>query len=260
MIKVRVIPVLLVQDGMLKKRVRFKESRTIALPVTIARVFEARRSDELILLDIGRTVDHEDIDPGLISQISEELYMPFAYGGGVDSLSVMENVIRNGAEKVVLNTHAVKRPELITEGARKFGNQCIIVSIDAKTNSSGEYEVYINSGQTATGMNPIDWARKAELLGAGELLINSMDHEGTMEGYDLKLTKMITDNVSIPVIAMGGVGCVEDVPPAINQANASAVAIGSLFHYTHVTPDMVKQCLNRAGIPTRKISPEIFDV
>jgi len=257
MIKVRVIPVLLVQDGMLKKRVRFKESRTIALPVTIARVFEARRSDELILLDIGRTVDHEDVDPRLISQIAEELYMPFAYGGGINSLAVMEQVIRSGAEKVVLNTHAVKNPDLITEGAKKFGSQCIVLSIDAKIVDSGEYEVFINSGKTPTGLHPVDWAKQAEALGAGEILINSIEHEGVMEGYDLRLIKMISDNVSLPVIAMGGVGDVKDVPPAVTEANASAVAIGSLFHYTHITPNMVKEVLSRAGIPTRINNPEV---
>lgn len=257
MIKVRVIPVLLVQDGMLKKRVKFKDSRTIALPVTIARVFEARRSDELILLDIGRTVDHEDIDPWLITQIAEELYMPFAYGGGINSVAVMQKVIRSGAEKVVLNTHAVTRPELITEGAKKFGSQCILVSIDARIGESGDYEVFINSGTVATGLHPVDWAKKAESLGAGELLINSIEHEGVMEGYDLRLIKMISDNVSVPVIAMGGVGDVQDVPPAVTEANASAVAIGSLFHYTHITPNMVKEVLSQAGIPTRINNPEV---
>lgn len=257
MIKVRVIPVLLVQDGMLKKRVKFEQTRTIALPVTIARVFEARRSDELILLDIGRTVDQEDIDPLLISQIAEELYMPFAYGGGINSIAVMEQVIRSGAEKVVLNTHAVKCPQLISEGAKKFGSQCIVLSIDAKIVESGDYEVFINSGKTPTGLHPVDWAKNAESLGAGEILINSIQHEGTMAGYDLKLIKMISESVSVPVIAMGGVGDIEHVLPAITEAKASAVAVGSLFHYTHVTPNMVKEALDQAGIPTRTVNPEV---
>ena len=256
MIKTRVIPVLLVQDGMLKKRIKFQESRTIALPVTVARVFEARRSDELILLDIGRTVDHEDIDPYLISQIAEELYMPFAYGGGIDSVQIMDQVIKNGAEKVVLNTHAVLKPSLITEGAKKFGSQCIVVSIDVKINVSGNYEVFINSGQVATGLDPIIWAKQAEVLGAGELLVNSIDREGTMSGYDLQLIKNITDKVTLPVIAMGGVGKLSDIPPAIIKAKASAVAIGSLFHYTHVTPNMVKETLVKAGIAARINNPE----
>jgi len=256
MIKTRVIPVLLVQDGMLKKRIKFKETRTIAIPVTIARVFESRRSDELILLDIGRTVDHEDIDPYLISQIAEELYMPFAYGGGIDSVDKMQQVIKNGAEKVVINTAAVLTPDLITEGAKKFGSQCIVVSIDAKKNESGQYEVFINSGELATGLDPVEWAKKVEINGAGEILINSIDHEGTMTGYDLELIKMITDVVSIPVIAMGGVGDLKHIPPAILEANASAVAVGSLFHYTHITPNMVKETLVDAGIPARVNNPE----
>lgn len=256
MIKTRVIPVLLVQDGMLKKRIKFKDTRTIAIPVTIARVFESRRSDELILLDIGRTVDHEDIDPYLISQIAEELYMPFAYGGGIDSVYKMQEVIKNGAEKVVINTAAVKTPNLITEGANKFGSQCIIVSIDAKKNEAGEYEVFINSGEVATGLHPVKWAKEAESYGAGEILINSIDYEGTMSGYDLELITMITDAVTIPVIAMGGVGELSHVPPAILEAKASAVAIGSLFHYTHITPNMVKETLIDSGIPARVNNPE----
>jgi len=256
MIKTRVIPVLLVQDGMLKKRIKFKKTRTIAIPVTIARVFESRRSDELILLDIGRTVDHEDIDPYLISQIAEELYMPFAYGGGIDSVSKMQQVIKNGAEKVVINTAAVLFPELIAEGAKKLGSQCIIVSIDAKKHDSGQYEVFIKSGEMATGLDPVKWAKKVEKNGAGEILINAINNEGTMSGYDLKLIKLITDVVTIPVIAMGGVGDLTHIPPAILEANASAVAIGSLFHYTHITPNMVKETLINAGIPARINNPE----
>uniref|UniRef100_UPI004047F233 imidazole glycerol phosphate synthase subunit HisF n=1 Tax=Polynucleobacter sp. TaxID=2029855 RepID=UPI004047F233 len=258
MIKTRVIPVLLMQDGMLKKRIRFCETRTIATPVTVARVFESRRSDELILLDMGRTVDQEDIDPYLISQIAEELYMPFAYGGGIDSLKKIQEVIKCGAEKVVLNTAAVLTPKLISEGARKFGSQCIVVSIDAQKNDKGVYEVFIKSGKQPTGLEAHEWAKKVERLGAGEILINSIGHEGTMMGYDLELIKSVTDVVSIPVIAMGGVGELSHVPPAILEAKASAVAIGSLFHYTHVTPNMVKETLAAAGIPVRMNNPEFI--
>ena len=247
---------LLVQDGMLKKRIQFRETRTIATPVTIARVFEARRSDELILLDIGRTVDHEDIDPHLISQIAEELYMPFAYGGGIDSVRKMQQVIKSGAEKVVINSAAVQWPELITAGALKFGSQCIVVSIDAKKVGDDSYRVMIKSGSEDAGVDPVTWARMAENMGAGEILINAIDREGTMLGYDLRLISMVTSAVQIPVIAMGGVGDLQHVPPAILEAKASAVAIGSLFHFTHITPDMVKEALVKAGIPARVRNPE----
>ena len=256
MIKTRVIPVLLVQDGLLKKRIRFKEARTIANPVTIARVFESRRSDELVLLDIGKTVDEDDIDPHLISQIAEELYMPFAYGGGIDSVEKMKNVIKNGAEKVVLNTAAFKNPVLITNGSKKFGSQCIVVSIDALKKENNEYEVYIKSGSEPTGMDPVKWAKIAESHGAGEILLNSILDEGTMNGYNLELIKMVSNSVKIPVIAMGGVGDIKHITPAITESNASAVAIGSLFHYTHITPDMVKKELSKSGVPVRLDNPE----
>ena len=252
MLKTRVIPILLVQDGLLKKRIKFTESRTVANPLTIARVFEARNSDELFLLDIGRTVDKEHFDNNLVTQISEELFMPFAYGGGIESINEMKEVIYCGAEKVVIKTHAINNPELITQGSKKFGSQCIVVSIDAKKENSSSYKVYSNSGQKRTNLDPVEWAVEAEKRGAGEILLNSINHEGTGIGYDLALIKSVTDNVSIPVVAAGGVGKVEDVPLAITEANASAVAIGSLFHYTHITPNMVKDELKRCGIEVRK--------
>jgi imidazole glycerol-phosphate synthase subunit HisF len=255
-IKTRVIPVLLVQDGLLKKKIKFNEARTIANPVTIARVFESRRSDELVLLDIGKTVDKEHLDPDLITQIAEELYMPFAYGGGITSVEEMREVIQSGAEKVVINTAAVSNPNLITDGATKFGRQCIIVSIDAKEREDESYEVYTMGGRIATGLDAVEWAKEAERRGAGEILLNSIDHEGTMKGYNLPLIKKVTDAVSIPVIVLGGVGKIEDVPPAITEAGASAVAVGSLFHYTHVTPDMIKEELQKKCIQVRIQNPE----
>ena len=251
MLKTRVIPILLVQDGLLKKRIKFTESRTVANPLTIARVFEARKSDELFLLDIGRTVDKEHFDNNLVKQISEELFMPFAYGGGIKSVNEMKEVIYCGAEKVVINTSAIDTPELITEGAKKFGSQCIVVSIDAKKEIDSSYKVYSNSGHQKTNLDPITWAIEVEKRGAGEILLNSINHEGTGIGYDLNLIKSITKNVSIPVVAAGGVGKVEDVPLAITEAKASAVAIGSLFHYTHITPNMVKDELKRCGVEVR---------
>jgi imidazole glycerol-phosphate synthase subunit HisF len=249
-LKTRVIPILLVQDGLLKKRINFSESRTVANPLTIARVFEARNSDELFLLDIGRTVDKEHFDNNLVTQISEELFMPFAYGGGIKSVDEMQEVIYCGAEKVVINTSAIETPNLISDGAKKFGSQCIVVSIDAKKENNS-FKVYSNSGQKRTNLNPVEWAIEVEKRGAGEILLNSIDHEGTGIGYNLSLIKAITDAVSIPVVAAGGVGKIEDVSLAVTESNASAVAIGSLFHYTHITPNMVKDELKRCNINVR---------
>lgn len=258
MIKTRVIPILLVQDGLIKKRIRFNVARTIANPVTIARVFEARRCDELVILDIGRTVDEEDIDANLIRDIAEEFTMPFAYGGGIKSLEQISKVIKEGAEKVVLNTAAVENPFLITLGANKFGSQCIVVSIDVKEIKEGSYEVFIRSGTKATGLDPVTLAKKVEQLGAGEIIINSIDREGTMEGYDLKLIRLISDAVKIPVIAAGGVGKIEDFIAGVLEGGASAVSAGSIFHYKPITPNMVKEKMKENGIPVRLQNPEFF--
>ena len=246
MLKIRVMPILLVKGGLLKKRINFKVERTITFPVSTAKVFNARKTDELILLNIDRNIDYQ-----LIKDISEELYIPFAYGGGITSVEQMTEIIMNGAEKVVINTAAVENLELITKGANKFGSQCIIVSIDAKKKEDGSYEVYTHSGTKATGLNPADWAKKAEKLGAGEILINSIDHEGVMKGYNIELIRMISDSVKIPVIAAGGAGNEEDFVKAVIEGHASAVAAGSIYHYTPTVPNMVKAKLREAGIPVR---------
>jgi len=257
-IKNRIIPILLLQDGLLKKRINFlpEKTRTIANPVTIARVFEARKTDELILLDIGRTIDKGDIDSKLITQIAEELHMPFSYGGGIDSIEKMTEVITHGAEKVVLNTAAIENKILITKGAEKFGSQCIVVSIDVVKKGNGSYEVVTKSGSKLTGLNPIIFAKEVEKLGAGEILVNAIHKEGTMEGMDLELIKSITKAVKIPVIATGGVGKEEDFIAGIIEGGASAVAAGSIFHYTHITPNMVKEKMREAGIPVRIQDPK----
>ncbi len=259
MLKVRVIPCLIIQDGLLKKPVQFKDPRTVANPISVVRVFESRQVDELVLLDRGRTVDEEDVDPGLARAIAEELFVPFAFGGGIRSVAAMKEVIQAGAEKVVINTAAVESPDLIAEGAEKFGSQCIVVSIDARKRD-GAYEVFTRSGSRPTGLEAAGWAKKAEELGAGELLVNSILHEGTMRGYDIELLRAVSGAVSIPVIASGGAGRLEDFPPAVLEGGASAVAAGSIYHYTKFTPNMVKGALHRAGVPVRMVPDESYDV
>ena len=252
MLKIRVMPILLIKDGLLKKRINFKIERTITFPVSTAKIFDARKTDELILLNINRDIDYQ-----IIKDVSEELYIPFAYGGGITSVEQMTEIIKNGAEKVVINTAAVEDPRLITEGASKFGSQCIIVSIDAKKNKYGSYEVYTHSGTKATGLNALNWAKKVEKLGAGEILINSIDHEGVMKGYNIELIRMISDSVRIPVIAAGGAGNEDDFVEAVVKGHASAVAAGSIYHYTQIIPNMIKAKLKKAGIPVR-ITDNIF--
>lgn len=251
MLKVRVIPLLIMQDGLLKKPVKFKNPRTIANPISIVRIFEEREVDELILLDRGKTLDEGDIDPYLVKEISEELFVPFAYGGGIANVETIKSIIQAGAEKVVLNSNAVINPDLVTIGAKKFGSQCIVVSIDALKKNDGSYKVYIKSGSEQTDLDPIFWAKKVEQLGAGEILINSISHDGTMKGYDIDLIKSVSNSVKIPVIAAGGVGKIEHFPPAILEGRVSAVAAASIYHYTKYTPNMVKGVLNKFGIPVR---------
>ena len=251
MLKIRVLPILIIQDGLLKKPVQFKNPRTIANPISIVRVFEEREVDELILLDRGKTLDEEDIDPYLVQDIAEELYVPFAFGGGISNVNSMQEIIQAGAEKVVINSFAVKNQDLIRDGANKFGSQCIVVSIDALKHQNGTYEVYINSGSEPTGLDPIEWAKKVENLGAGEILINSILYDGVMNGFDIKLIRSITEAVNIPVIAAGGAGKLDDFPPVIIEGGASAVSAASIYHYTKYTPNMVKGVLDSAGIPVR---------
>lgn len=258
MLKVRVIPILLLQDGLLKKPVQFKNPRTVANPITIVRVFEERQVDELILLDIGLTVDQDEIDPQLVRDIAEELTVPFAFGGGVNSIEAMIEIIQAGAEKIVLNTAAVENPDLITDGAKKFGSQCIVVSVDAlKTND--KYEVHIKSGSLATGLDPVSWAKELESRGAGEILINSISHEGMLNGYDLELIHSVSESVSIPVIAAGGASCLEDFVNVVKKGGASAVGAGSIFHYTKHTPNMIKGILNNNDIPVRVYDDVDYD-
>ena len=250
MLKVRVIPLLLIQDGLLKKPVQFKNPRTISDPITVIRVFEERQVDELILLDIGCSSENEDIESDLITDIARELSVPFTFGGGVDSLEKMQDIIRAGAEKIVINSAAVENPTLITEGALHFGSQCIVVSIDV-LKVDNTYEVFIKNGSKPTGLDPIQWAIKVESLGAGEILINSIAHDGMLTGYDIDLITRITNAVNIPVIAAGGASSLKDCVEVIKKGKASAIAAGSIFHFTKFTPNMIKGILNDSGISVR---------
>lgn len=250
MLKVRVMPVLLVKDGLLKKPVQFQKPRTVANPISVVRVFEERQVDELILLDIGRTVDKEDVDLQFVRNIAEELYVPFGYGGGIRSIEAMHEIVQAGAEKVVINTAAVEIPSLIFEGAKRFGSQCIVVSIDAKDNGAF-YEVYTRSGTQPTGLDAVQLARHVEELGAGEILINSISHEGMLKGYNVDLIRKVSSVVSIPVIASGGASSLQDFVDAVKDGGASAVAAGSIYHYTKITPNMVKGALHAAGVQVR---------
>lgn len=251
MLKTRVIPILLVKDGGLNKPVQFRRPRTVASPISIVRVFEERKVDELILLDIGCSGYEEPVNADFVRMMAEELTVPLAVGGGIKNLETMRQLIAAGAEKVVVNTAAVETPELVTAAARLFGRQAVVVSIDAKTNAEGGYEVLTRNGTHPTGLDPVAWAKEAERLGAGEILICSIDRDGTMQGFDLGLLGAVARAVDIPVIGAGGAGSLEDFVAAVKTARVSAVAAGSIYHFRHITPLMVKRKMQEAGIPVR---------
>lgn len=250
---------LIVQDGLLKKPVQFKNPRTVASPVSIARVFEERQVDELILVDRGASLGAEDADPELARDIAEQLFVPFAYGGGLYTLNGIRDIIQAGAEKVVINTAAVTNPALVTEAASELGSQCVVVSIDARFEDN-DYYVSIRSGSKPTPLLAVKWAREAEELGAGEIIINSIAHDGMLNGYDIRLTRLISESVSIPVIAAGGCGRPEDFVSVIKEGKASAAAAGSIFHYTKYTPNMIKGVMQAAGIPVRTYPEQDYSI
>lgn len=252
MLKTRVIPILLLKDGLLNKPKQFKRPRTVADPIAIARVFEERQVDELILLDIGSSAYEEALNEDIVFDIADEISLPFAVGGGIRSLETVKKLIRAGAEKVVLNTGAVLTPDLVRDSASLFGSQCLVVSIDAVRHEDGAYEVFIDNGQTPTGLDPAVWAAKAQSLGAGEILITSVLQDGTMQGYDITLIRRTASAVTIPMIAAGGASNEQDFVDAVVKGGADAVAAGSIFHFRPITPNMVKEAMRKAGIPVRQ--------
>lgn len=229
MLKTRVIPCLLLKNEGLVKTVKFKEPKYVGDPINAVRIFNEKEVDELIFLDITATVEGNKPPINLISHISDECNMPLAYGGGVKSVKDVKEVLYAGAEKVVINTSAVENPELIREAAQTFGSQSIVVSIDTRKRFGGKFEAYTHSGSKRTHLDPVEFAVKMEQMGAGEILINSIDRDGTMEGYDVELIKRVAQSLSIPVIACGGAGKLQDFADAVKSGGASAVAAGSFF-------------------------------
>lgn len=227
----RIIPCLLLQDGSLVKTVRFEKPSYIGDPINAVRIYNKKEVDELIFLDIEATRRQAMPPLKLLSEIATECFMPIAYGGGVRSLSAMESIYRLGIEKIALNSYVVENPAFVTEAAKVFGSQSIIASIDVRKNKRGLYEVYTQGGRRSTGIDPIEWAIKVEELGAGEILLTSIERDGTQQGYDIALTRRVTKAVTIPVIACGGAGTIHDLGKAIKEGGASACATGSMVVY-----------------------------
>ncbi len=251
MLKKRIIPTLLYKNHGLVKGIGFDSWRRVGTALPAIKVFNNREVDELVLLDIAATPENRLVDLEEIDRLADECFMPLTVGGGVREMDDIHRLLRAGADKVALNTGALHRPELIREAAASFGSQCIVISIDARGESSGKYEVYGHCGQKPTGKNVVAWAQEVESLGAGEILLTSVERDGTMDGYDVRLIKAVSEAVSIPVIASGGAGNYEHMAQAFLEGNASAVAAASIFQFTEQTPLEAKRYLQGKGIEVR---------
>ena len=251
MLKTRIIPCLDVKDGRVVKGVNFVELRDAGDPVEQAKLYDAQGADELCFLDITASSDDRSILYDVVNRVAEQCFMPLTVGGGVRTLSDIRNLLLAGADKVSINTQAVKHPEFVGEAAAKFGSQCIVVAIDAKQVSPGHFEIFTHGGRIATGLDAVVWAQKMAELGAGEILLTSMDRDGTKQGIDLALTKAVSEAVSIPVIASGGIGSLDNFITAVNEGKADAVLAASVFHFGTYTIRQVKEALRGAAIPVR---------
>lgn len=252
MIKVRVMPCLLVRELVLVKTVRFSEYyRPIGTPRQAVRVFNSRDVDEMLILDIDATVRGRGPSLETVADLAKECFMPLTVGGGIRSIDDIRNVLRVGADKVCINTEAMNRPHFIRDASHVFGSQCIVVSMDMRCKGPGIYEVYTMGGRQPTGLDPVEWAKRVEDLGAGEILLTSIDRDGTMQGYDIDAIERVAEAVERPVIACGGAGDLPDFADAILKGHASAVAAASIYHFTETTPGNVKAHMREKGIDTR---------
>lgn len=247
----RLIPCLDVKDGRVVKGVRFVELRDAGDPVAAALAYDAQGADELVFLDITASHEGRATMLDVVRRTAEGIYMPLTVGGGVRSLEDIRTLLRAGADKVSLNTAALERPAVIEEAAHAFGSQCIVVAIDAKSSGDGAWQVYTHGGRRPAGRDAVEWAREVERLGAGEILLTSMDRDGTGAGYDLALTRVVSEAVSVPVIASGGVGCLEHLREGVVEGRADAVLVASLFHFGQHTIPEAKQYLHEHGVPVR---------
>lgn len=253
MVFARLIPTVSLKDGHIIKTKRFDEYRNVGSPKTMGKVYDSQDVDELVFVDICATQESREPDWANIKVFADECSMPLTIGGGINKLEYIRKLLQLGADKVLINSHAVRHPEFVTEASNAFGSQCIIASIDAKLNGKGEYEVAITGGHEMTGLGVTQWAQELERRGAGEILITSIDRDGTMEGYDLKLIKSVVDAVGIPVIANGGAGLLHDLIEVIRETNCSAAACASIFAFTDNKPIKVKTFMQDHGIKIRPI-------
>lgn len=252
MLTKRIIPCLDVKGGRVVKGVQFLELRDAGDPVEIAEIYDRQGADELTFLDITASSDARDIIIDVVRRTAERVFMPLTVGGGVRTVEDIRRLLNAGADKVSINTAAVNRPDFVQEAAERFGSQCTVVAIDARrVPGENRWEVYTHGGRNATGIDTVEWARRMESYGAGEILLTSMDCDGTKDGYDLSLTRSVSDAVGIPVIASGGVGNLEHLFDGFTQGGASACLAASIFHYREYTIHEAKEYLNDKGVPVR---------
>lgn len=247
----RIIPCLDCKDGRVVKGTNFVDLRDAGDPVEVASMYDKSGADELVFLDITASSDGRNTTVDLVRRVAEKVFIPFTVGGGIRSVDDFKVLLREGADKISINSAAIMNPQLISDAADKFGSQCVVVAIDAKRNGDGHWSIYKNGGRVDMHMDAVEWAMKAEKLGAGEILLTSMDCDGTKAGYDIELTNTIASNVSIPVIASGGAGSKEHFLDAFTKGKADAALAASLFHYKELDIMELKKYLADKGIPMR---------
>jgi cyclase len=256
MLSKRIIPCLDVRDGKLTKGIKFKGNIDIGDPVEAAREYYEQGADEIVFYDITASSDERDIMIDVVKRVAETIFIPFSVGGGIRTVDDMRRVILAGSEKISINSEALKNPPLISEGAKAFGSQCVVLGMDVKevqasARTPSGYEMVIHGGRVFTGVDALWWAKEAENLGAGEICLNSIDADGTQEGYEIKLTHLISTNVNIPVIASGGAGSPEHLKDVLTRGKADAALIASMVHYRYYTISEIKKYLQGSGVKTR---------
>lgn len=247
----RIIPCLDVNNGRVVKGTNFVNLRDAGDPIEVGKMYDKAGADELVFLDITASSDARNIKAELVRRVAETIFIPFTVGGGIRTVEDFKMILREGADKVAVNSAAIMNPTLISEAAEKFGSQCVVVAIDAKRRMDGGWNIYKNGGRVDMGIDAIEWAVKAEKLGAGEILLTSMDCDGTKAGYDIELTRTVAENVSIPVIASGGAGTKEHFYEALTEGKAEAALAASLFHYKELEIGDVKKYLRDKGVSVR---------
>jgi cyclase len=253
MLAKRIIPCLDIRDGRIVKGIHFLNLRDAGDPVEQARIYDAAGADELVFLDISATPEGRATVVNVVQRVADQVYMPLAVGGGIRTVEDMRRLLLAGADKVSVNSAAVRQPQVLSQGAELFGSQCIVLAIDARRTASRRWEVFIDGGRTPTGLDAVEWAVRAVSLGAGEILLTSMDRDGTLAGYDLDLTRAVVEAVNVPVIASGGAGKAQDFADVLTRGKADAALAASLFHDGVLTIPALKRELAGLGVPVRLV-------